>query len=151
RDINDLGGLNAAMPLTAMTALFAAASMAGLPPFIGWIGKELIYAGAQQAWAAPVVIIGAVVANALMFAVAAVVAIKPFWSAAKPTPLTPHEAPWQMLVGPLVLAALGIVFGLIAGPALTGLIHAAAEGSLQADHAAGLHLWAGVNLPLFLS
>ena len=151
REIAALGGLRQAMPVTATAALIAGAAMAGLPPFLGWIGKELIYASATHAFAMPLVVVGALAANALMFAVAGVVALRPFWGTVKATPHAPHEAPWQMLAGPVILSALGLIAGIIAGPALSGLIGAAVTGSLQADHAAGLHLWGGVNLPLALS
>ncbi|TAD80813.1 MAG: monovalent cation/H+ antiporter subunit A, partial [Sphingomonadales bacterium] len=42
RDIRRLGGLAKAMPVTALLATFAAASMAGLPPLGGFISKELM-------------------------------------------------------------------------------------------------------------
>src|SRR5690606_27788805 len=41
RDVAHLGGLRHVMPLTTLAAALAGASMAGLPPMIGWIGKEL--------------------------------------------------------------------------------------------------------------
>ncbi|MDF3608127.1 proton-conducting transporter membrane subunit [Paracoccus sp. DMF-8] len=150
RDVALLGGLRRAMPLTALAAALAGASMAGLPPMIGWIGKELLYAGAETLAPAALVSAGVVLANALMFAVAGIVALRPFWGAPGATPHHPHEAGWQMLAGPLVLGGLGLVLGLGAG-LLQPLIGATLTGSLDQPRAAGLHLWAGVNLPLILS
>jgi len=43
RDLNNLGGLYFAMPLTAWTTLMASFSIAGIPPFNGFISKWLIY------------------------------------------------------------------------------------------------------------
>ncbi len=43
RDLNKLGGLYFSMPLTAWTTLIASFSIAGLPPFNGFISKWLIY------------------------------------------------------------------------------------------------------------
>ena len=43
RDVRKLGGLRKAMPVTFAAACLAALSMAGLPPFIGFIAKEEIY------------------------------------------------------------------------------------------------------------
>jgi multicomponent Na+:H+ antiporter subunit A len=43
REVDRLGGLRGAMPITAAAAGLAALSMAGLPPFFGFIGKELSY------------------------------------------------------------------------------------------------------------
>ncbi|MEO1551333.1 MAG: proton-conducting transporter membrane subunit, partial [Pseudomonadota bacterium] len=45
RETEVLGGLARAMPVTALAAGLAALSMAGFPPFLGFIGKELKYAG----------------------------------------------------------------------------------------------------------
>ncbi len=151
RDITQLGGLGRIMPVTTAATVLAAASMAGLPPMLGWIGKELLYAGAVTMPAAPLAIIGVVSANALMFAVAGVIALRPFRGALPQYSRTPHEVPWQMLVGPLVLATLGLVFGLFAQTLLGPMVTATVTRSLGATHAAGLHLWGGINLPLALS
>jgi multicomponent K+:H+ antiporter subunit A len=42
RDITRLGGLVSLMPISAVTAIFAAASMAGLPPMNGFLSKEMM-------------------------------------------------------------------------------------------------------------
>ena len=43
RDVKALGGLRHAMPATAIAGLLAACSMAGVPMFAGFVGKELVY------------------------------------------------------------------------------------------------------------
>ena len=43
RDIERLGGLGRAMPVTAAAAILAGLSMSGLPPLTGFISKELFY------------------------------------------------------------------------------------------------------------
>lgn len=150
RETGLLGGLGRVMPITAAAAALAAASMAGFPPLLGWIGKELIYAGTPTIAPWGLAVAGALVANALMVAVAGVVALRPFWGAPGNPPHAPHEAGWQMLAGPLLLGGLGLCLGLGAG-LLQPLIDRAVEGSLQLPRAAELHLWAGVNLPFVLS
>ncbi|WP_212523830.1 hydrogen gas-evolving membrane-bound hydrogenase subunit E [Actibacterium sp. MT2.3-13A] len=154
REAEVLGGLGRAMPVTALAAAVAAMSMAGFPPFLGFIGKELKYAGALAVASEPALVAGAVLlANALMLAVAGVVAFRPFWRpAAGALPRTPHEAPWPMLAGPVVLAALGAVFGLAPGLLQGALVDPVVEGFLGTEaEAKQLALWAGVNLPLILS
>ncbi|WP_112323481.1 putative monovalent cation/H+ antiporter subunit A [Oceanibium sediminis] len=154
RDAALLGGLARAMPVTAIAAGVAALSMAGFPPFLGFIGKELKYAGALAVASEPVLVAGAVlVANALMLAVAGVVSFKPFWRpAGGALPDTPHEAPWPMLAGPVILAALGAVFGIQPDLIQATLINPGVDSILRArGEAKELHLWAGVNLPLILS
>ncbi|VDC34026.1 hydrogen gas-evolving membrane-bound hydrogenase subunit E [Pseudogemmobacter humi] len=150
RDVALLGGLRRVMPVTALAAALAGASMAGLPPMIGWIGKELLYAGSATLAPSVLVMVGVLAANALMFAVAGMVALRPFWGPEGKPPHEPHEAGWQMLAGPLVLGLLGLIFGLGAG-LVQPFVDAAVTGSLGQPRAAGLHLWAGINLPFFLS
>ena len=43
RDLNKLGGLYSLMPLTAWVTLIASFSIAGIPPFNGFVSKWLIY------------------------------------------------------------------------------------------------------------
>lgn len=42
KDVTQMGGLRSVMPLTATIAMVAALSLAGAPPLIGFIGKELM-------------------------------------------------------------------------------------------------------------
>jgi len=147
REIDRLGGLARAMPITTAAAALAALSMAGFPPFLGFIGKELKYYGALAVQSEPLLVAGAVLlANALMLVAAGLVAFRPFWRGTHSTPMTPHEAPWQLL------AALGALFGinsdLIATPLIIPGVAAISSGELEP---AELKLWAGVNLPLILS
>ncbi|MEM8553600.1 MAG: hydrogen gas-evolving membrane-bound hydrogenase subunit E [Pseudomonadota bacterium] len=153
REFDKLGGLLRLMPFTAMAAALAGASMAGLAPFIGFIGKELKYAGAlEYGDAAFWVTAAALTANSLMFAVAAMVAFKPFWTRKPDYDHTPHEAPWPMLAGPVILSVLGLVVGLYPGLIQDRLIAptvASLTGTVEGTKT--LKLWAGVNLPLILS
>ncbi len=154
READILGGLARAMPVTAAAAALSALSMAGVPPFLGFIGKELKYAGALEVQAMETVVVGALVlANALMLAVAAVVAYRPFWRpAGGAMPHTPHEAPWPMLAGPVILAVLGAFFGLFPGVLQWALVDPTVAALTGGDlHAKELKLWAGVNMPLILS
>ena len=154
RQVEILGGLGRVMPITAFASALAAMSMAGFPPFLGFIGKELKYAGALAVGSEPLVVAAALLlANALMLAVAGVVAFRPFWQKpASATPRTPREAPWPMLAGPVLLAALGALFGLAPGLLQTSLIEPTVASLLgSTENAKQLKLWAGVNLPLILS
>ncbi|MEM9756789.1 MAG: hydrogen gas-evolving membrane-bound hydrogenase subunit E, partial [Pseudomonadota bacterium] len=153
READRLGGLGRVMPFTAAAAALAAMSMAGFPPFLGFISKELQYAGSLVVETSPPVIVAAAVAaNALMVAVAGMVALAPFWVGQGAYTRTPKEVPLAMVAGPAILASLGLIFGLfpdIAQRALVTPIVISLSGS-DAE-ARELKLWAGVNLPLFLS
>ncbi len=154
READILGGLGRAMPVTAIAAALAALSMAGVPPLLGFISKEIQYAGGLEVASSPVFVVSAVLAaSSLMFAVAGIVAFRPFWRPpGGEMPKSPHEAPWPMLAGPVILATLGLVFGLFPGVVQTALVNPTVAGFLgTAEGAATLKLWAGVNLPLMLS
>ncbi len=114
REVDRLGGLARAMPITTVAAAAAAFSMAGFPPFLGFIGKELKYEGALAVASEPLfVAAAAIAANAMMVALAAVVAIRPVpWGPATHDS-KPHEPPLAMWIGPLVLASLGLALGIV--------------------------------------
>ena len=125
RDLTQLGGLMRTMPVTFAAAAVACVSMAGLPFSLGWVAKELIGAS-QIALAAElsVSLIAATLTNLMLFCVAAIVAIVPFTGRRSDAAEHAHEAPWPMLAGPVVLSALGLVFGLVpdlvAAPLIAG-------------------------------
>jgi multicomponent Na+:H+ antiporter subunit A len=89
----------------------------GIPPLLGFVGKELQYEAALGlawgTWAVPVLLVGV---NALMIAVAGVAAFRPFWRGSMEAHSEHEEAPAAMLAGPLLLAALGLACGVFAGP-----------------------------------
>ncbi|TVP70175.1 MAG: DUF4040 domain-containing protein [Rhodobacteraceae bacterium] len=152
RDANILGGLKSAMPITAMAAAAAGLAMAGIPPFLGFIAKEVAYAGALEMQLMLFVLPMALIAFALMFAVAGIVAYKPFYGPQGDLPHAPHEGPWPMLLGPVVLGVLGLAFGLMPGIAAYYIIEPAVAAVMGAPDTGGrVKLWAGFNLPLLLS
>lgn len=152
RRVNDVRGLAARMPWTACAAAAAALSMAGFPLFFGFIGKEIMYAGALNMdvmpWGFTLV---AVSANALMAAVAGILFIRPFLGRPGPGQPPVREAPLSMYSGPLLLGGTGILFGVIpwwvdrwlVQPALHALGHDGGNVALTLFH--------GWNMPLLLS
>ena len=152
REVGQLRGLAAFMPVTAIAAAAAALSMAGFPPCLGFIGKELKYEGALAIASEPLLVAGAaVLANALMVAVAGIVALRPFYGGEPATPRRPHEAPLRQWIGPAVLAALGLTFGLAPSLIADSLVQPAVSAILGRPETVKLALWHGVNLPLLLS
>ena len=114
RDVTKLGGLRKAMPITFIAAMAAAISMAGLPPFIGFLAKEEIYYAlwATDPWSLAFVAV-AVVGNGLMFVIGFAVAIKPFFGPAVKTPKAAHEGPALLWLGPLTLGVTALVAALV--------------------------------------
>ncbi|WP_085835630.1 hydrogen gas-evolving membrane-bound hydrogenase subunit E [Aquimixticola soesokkakensis] len=151
RDVTLLSGLGRKMPFTALGATLAALSMAGLPPMIGWIGKEVIYAGGLKT-PMPLLVIGAALAaNALMVAVAYLFAIRPFWVGKTRAPHAPHEGRWTMWIAPVVMGLTGLGLG-IYPHALQQLVDPAVVAIYGGEaKAAGLHIWAGLGMPFYLS
>ncbi len=152
RDITRLGGLSRAMPITALAGALAALSMAGLPPFMGFLGKEIVY-DTTLGVSFPILATGiALLTNILTVAAAGMTAFKPFF-AARPGTASPaaHEGSWPLWLGPLTLAGLSVLFGLVAGQIGDRLIAPALSAVLGEPATAKLALWHGFNLVLLLS
>ncbi|MQB08697.1 putative monovalent cation/H+ antiporter subunit A [Agrobacterium sp. ICMP 6402] len=116
RDVTKLGGLRKAMPITFAAALAAAISMAGLPPFFGFLAKEEIYYALAHGNPRAVLFTGiAIFGNALMFAVAFAVGLKPFLGKPVKTPKHAHEGPLLLWLGPALLALKGLTIALFSG------------------------------------
>jgi len=152
RMIDRLGGLLKPMPITAFAAAAAALSMAGFPLFFGFIGKEIMYKGALTEDMFPVfATTAALLANSLMAAVAGLLIIKPFWGAARKTPLVPREASWAMWLGPVFMGSLGLIFGIVPDWIGHWLIAPAVRAFHPSMEDIQLKLFHGINEPLLLS
>jgi multicomponent Na+:H+ antiporter subunit A len=153
RDVGKLGGLFRLMPMTAAAAFLGALSMAGLPFLVGFVSKEYFYKalldapGPRGLWET----LG-VSASVGMVALAATAGLKPFFGKLRPTPHAPHEMPWTMWIGPLLLGILAIKFGLFPGWIGTHLLGPAAASVLgDPTFTANLKLWHGWTMALALS
>jgi multicomponent Na+:H+ antiporter subunit A len=121
RDLRKLAGVGRRLPVTALAATLATASMIGLPPFAGYVAKE----AALAAWAHDGDQLGrimiAVVAVGSVLTVA--YGLRFLWGAFKPrlpagaerdgAPDAVHPQPFWMVAPPLVLAVLGLVVALV--------------------------------------
>lgn len=151
REVWRLSGLRKSMPITFGAAALAALSMSGLPPFIGFIAKEFVYKGTMGDFM-PLLVTGiAILGNALMFAVALLVGFKPFLGAPSETPKHPHEGGLGLWLGPVTLAALGLLAGVFSGVPETFLVGPAVWAVGGAQVPVDLYLWGGFKTPLFLS
>jgi multicomponent Na+:H+ antiporter subunit A len=152
RDVTKLGGLRKAMPVTFAAALLAALSMGGLPLFFGFLAKEEIYAALAGANPRAVFFTGlAITGNALMFAIAFAVALKPFVGKPVETPKHAHEGPVTLWLGPVVLAALGIVGAIFSGTAHLYISSPMASAILDEKVVIHISTMPHAGLPLWLS
>ena len=122
RDIRKLSGIYRSAPQLAVAAVIGAASMAGVPPLLGYVAKESVYesfvsyAGHEGTLASWVLLIGVVLGSILTFAYSARfvwggLAAKP---GCRPTPFKPVSP--AFLASPAVLTVVTVVFGLWPAP-----------------------------------
>ena len=117
RDIRKLGGLMSIMPISFTVAAIGSLSMAGLPPFNGFLSKEMFLTAMLalqkfeffgfETWGALFPIV-AWIASIFTFIYSFYFVFRTFNGNYKPEqlPHKPHEAPIGMLISPILLAAL---------------------------------------------
>ena len=139
RDLTGLGGLRKAMPVTFAAAVAASVSMAGVPPSVGFIGKELLYTVGFAPGAAAWLPGATFFAAAPVATVAMVLAIRPFFGPRPDYRKPGREGHWALWCGPVALGAVGIWWGLSPEFPFTGLLVPAATTvtgqPLPVDHA----------------
>ncbi len=152
KNTEKLGGLARALPFSAIAAVVAGLSLAGAPPMLGFVGKELLLkAGLGSENVIPAVVLAAVtgVAAALTVMAAFVVVWKPFFGRKpEPTPHddhhapahadghdhddhAPHEAPFTMWIGPITLGVLTVLGALLPVYFVDAIVKTAAQDILQ--------------------
>ncbi len=151
--VERLRGLASALPFTAFAALCASLSMAGLPPMLGFVGKESVYEAMLYApVATQALVLAAVLGNVSNVYVAVVMGLIPFWRRDKEAPApSRHTIPLGLWLGPIILGFLGLLSGLY--PHVLGE-HILAPGGtkvLGSDLTFKLALWHGINVALLLS
>jgi multicomponent Na+:H+ antiporter subunit A len=152
QDIDELGGLRRAMPITAFVAGLAAISLAGFGPLLSFIGKELLLEAvleAPQFWLFFTLV--AVLAGVVNVAMALAVGYQPFYGALKATPKHVHEAPLSLWIGPGILALLGIILGVFPALVSTNLIAPAVQAIYGEPVSVKLTLWHGWTTAFSLS
>lgn len=146
RDVAQLGGLFGAMRWTAVAAFFAALSKAGAPPLFGFLGKELLYkAKLDSDPLSSTLLVLAFFTNIVLVAMALVVAIRPFWGRRTEHTADVRRLPVTMIIGPLVLAVLGIFIGIVPSVFDTGIGSATATAIAGYPVEMKLKLWHGLN------
>jgi len=155
KDAEKLGGLGRLSPALFAVAAVAAVSMAGLPPALGFIGKEVALeatVGGSGAGMMGTVALAALLVGAVgSVLVAVLVGGKPFVGARSEAAAHWHAPGVLLIACPGVLAALGVVWGVVPGLAASGLVGAAASATAGEALAVKLALWHGLTTALGLS
>ncbi len=122
RDLRKLGGLVSLMPVTFTVALIGSFSMAGLPPFAGFLSKEMFFTAvlnireldifSPQSFFTLFPVL-AWIASIFTFAYSMIMVFQTFFGKFQPEKLDkkPHEAPFGLLLPPILLALLAVVTG----------------------------------------
>lgn len=168
RDIRKLGGLMNLMPITFTLAIIGAFSMAGLPPFNGFLSKEMFFTGMVRVleldifnldtWGFIFPVL-AWIASVFTFIYSMVLVFKTFTGKYQPEKLDkkPHEAPMGMLISPIILASLVVVFGLFPNILSQTLITPAMGSILPSlltegyEFAVHISFWHGFSIELFMT
>lgn len=152
RDLRQLGGLYKAMPSTAIAAIVSLLSMAGLPPMIGFIGKELIY---EAKFALPdignILLIVGVVTNVMMVAISLALIFNLFLGPLKYPGEKPKPPALALRIGPLLLAGISLIFGLFPADVARLLLKPAIMAIHPSTSTLKLALWHGFNEVLLIS
>ncbi|MFD9604043.1 Na+/H+ antiporter subunit A [Streptomyces sp. NPDC059970] len=151
RDLRKLSGVGRALPHVCTVAVVAAASMAALPPLLGFAAKEaafeaLLHGDTADRWA-----LGSTVAGS---ALTVAYTLRFVWGAFARKPRvedTPvHRVGWAFLAPPALLAVCGLVLG--PGVGWTDrLLSAYADTFPPSPHPYHLSLWHGFGTALLLS
>jgi multicomponent Na+:H+ antiporter subunit A len=155
RDLRKLSGLGREAPVLAVVAALALASMVGLPPLLGFVAKEAVFtallAGAAEGdplgWIA---LVGVAVGSALTAAYGA----RFFWGAFSRKRdvevVRPVHEHVDFLFAPALLAASGLVLGILA-PLVDGWLTGYADEFAGGEHPYHLALWHGLEPALAIS
>ena len=157
RDMRQLNGLWKYMPHTATLAMVAAASMAGVPLFNGFLSKEMFFAETLHqvtlgslSWMVPVL---ATLGTIFSVAYSARFIHDVFFNGEPiDLPKTPHEPPRFMRVPIEILVAICLLVGLFPAFIVGPLLAAASSAALGTELPEySLAIWHGFNLPLLMS
>ncbi|MBU2670937.1 Na+/H+ antiporter subunit A [Actinoplanes bogorensis] len=149
RDLRELSGLARRTPVLAAIAGLAVASMAGVPPLAGFVGKESLFAAFEHGGTTDRLVLIALVAGS---ALTVAYGLRFLWGAFAVKPGVPEVAwkkPGRAFVAP---AGLLSVAGLAAGLGASWLDRVLTPyGEMFGGEGEHLALWHGFGLPLLLS
>ncbi|CAM4375021.1 Na+/H+ antiporter subunit A [Paenibacillus typhae] len=168
RDLRKLGGLMSLMPVTFSVALMGAFSMAGLPPFSGFLSKEMFFTSVLNIREFDILNAGfwlqlfavvAWIASVFTFVYSMILVFKTFGGKLQKDKLdkVPHEAPVGLLLSPVILVSLTLVFAffpeLVSLPLVEPAMASIHTGLLapEAPFEVSIHFWHGWTPEIFMT
>ena len=167
RNLQRLGGLMSLMPISFTIMMIGSFSMAGLPPFNGFLSKEMFFTGVVNASGMDIFAMGtygimfpiiAWIASVFTFIYCMIMVFKTFTGEHKPEMLSKpaHEPPIGMLIPPAILAMFVVLIFLFPN-VLADYILEPAFISVLPDYAAAgglgkeISAWHGFNTELWMT
>ncbi|HEC2149951.1 TPA: Na+/H+ antiporter subunit A [Staphylococcus delphini] len=162
RDIHKLGGLMTIMPISFTLSIITSLSMAGVPPFNGFLSKEAFIESMIEVTHASVfslntvgllIPIVAIVGSIFTFVYSFKFIVEIFLGDHKPDtlPNKAHEASILMNISPTILAILVISIGLFPSIVSAPLVEPAVKSIANTNEvSASFHLWHGFT-PAFIA
>ncbi len=167
RDIRKLGGLMQLMPITFTIALIGSFSMAGLPPFNGFLSKEMFLQSMvdllslnifhANTWGTIFPVL-AWIGSIFTFIYSMLLLFKTFAGQFQRGHLNEpiKEAPFGMLISPIILGSLVVLFGLFPNVLSTSIIEPAVSAilpTLVENGQLNVHIqfWHGFTPALFMT
>ncbi len=157
RDMRRINGLWRFMPYTATLAMVAAASMAGVPLFNGFLSKEMFFTATADlfldlkwGWVLPSLV---VVASMLAVAYSLRFTHDVFFNGEPVNlPRIPHEPPFWMKFPVEILVAICLLVGMFPNMTIAPLLNVAAVSMLQTPAPDfDLAIWHGFSTPVVMS
>jgi multicomponent Na+:H+ antiporter subunit A len=149
RDVRVLSGLGRRLPVLAVSATVAAASMAAVPPLFGFIAKEAAYEAFLHGGVGELVVLAGLFTGSVL---TGAYSARFVWGAFADKPglePTPAHLPGPLFLAPVVvLAQLSVLLGLVPF-VVDPLVQAYADSYGEADE--HLALWHGLSVALLLS
>ncbi len=171
RDLRKLSHVGRSMPVLAVAAAVAGASMATVPPTLGFTAKEAAFEAltylvdggdgtAMPVLPAVLLTVALVAGSALTVAYSLRFWWGAFTDSAKDVYVDPtgaeeevrpcHPVPWGFAAAPVLLAALSLVGGFV-GPRMTEALGGYVALFSVGEESHGIALWHGFSVPLLLS
>jgi multicomponent Na+:H+ antiporter subunit A len=153
RSISRLSDLAKKLPFTATATVAAGLSMAGMIPFLGFIGKEALYDALyiSDKWSALPTLVLVVLSSMFFVAVAIEIIYNIFFKKGPMHDVEIHEAPFQMYFPPLILGVLGLLAGILSQFFSEPLLNVAASNIHRQGLSLAMELWHGFNFVVILS
>ncbi|WP_347303034.1 hydrogen gas-evolving membrane-bound hydrogenase subunit E [Croceibacterium sp. TMG7-5b_MA50] len=148
-------GLVRVLPLTAVASLGASLSMAGIPPFLGFVSKEFLFEAQLESSWETIPLAAAVIVNAVMVGVAGVVTLRPFFLGRRDGQVRQidvrHGESFSLVMPPLVLALAGLILSLEPDWMTRVVLRPAVAAVYRAPVQVDIAVWHGITPMLLLS